>query len=101
MSINSKSSLALLLIALGSLIILNKVGFHLHLMGYLVPIAMVGLGYLGILNGKKIGWLLAIIGGFILFVKLSGLVAIAFAVLLIGYGLSLIGKRKDTNIHDL
>ncbi|WP_240344344.1 hypothetical protein [Paenibacillus sp. SYP-B3998] len=93
---NGKKGLALLLIALGFIICVNKIGFHMHLMGVLFPLAMVGLGYVGIKNGKKIGWLIAGVGALILLGNLSGLFAVAFAGALIAYGVHLLRQRTDS-----
>ena len=83
MSMDRSKGLALVLIAAGLLICLHQLGGHVHLMGLLFPAAMLGLGYVGIKNGKKIGWFIAGLGGLILTIKLSGLLAIAFAVCLV------------------
>lgn len=95
MAVNKKSGLAIVLIVLGSFIILNKLGLHMDLMGYLVPIAMIGLGYVGVQNGRtKTGWLIGLLGGFILFCKLSGILAVLFAVSMIAFGVSILKKRS-------
>ncbi|MDF2959987.1 MAG: hypothetical protein K0S39_1722 [Paenibacillus sp.] len=97
MKMNRHSGLALLLILLGALILLNKFGVHTgHVVGYLFPVAMMGLGWLGLKNGKTfIGFALLAIGGLILMVKLSGLIAIAVAIGLIIYGFSLLKKKSS------
>ncbi|MCR8633242.1 MULTISPECIES: LiaF transmembrane domain-containing protein [Paenibacillus] len=97
MKMNRHIGLALLLILLGALILLNKFGVHTgHLMGYLFPVAMIGLGWLGLKNGKSfIGFILIAIGGLTLMAKLSGLIAIALAIGLIIYGFSLLKKKSN------
>ncbi|NOU93883.1 hypothetical protein GC093_11690 [Paenibacillus sp. LMG 31456] len=97
MKMNRHIGLALLLILLGALILLNKFGVHTgHLMGYLFPVAMIGLGWLGLKNGKSfIGFILIAIGGLTLMVKLSGLIAIVLAIGLIIYGFSLLKKKSN------
>jgi hypothetical protein len=94
---NNKLFLPLILIACGALIIMNKFGIHLlgPIMGYLVPIAMVVLGYLGIKRGSKLGWILAGIGGIILVGKLAGWLVILLAIGLILYGLSMLKRRPQ------
>jgi hypothetical protein len=94
---NNKAVLPLILIAFGALIIMNKFGIHLlgPIMGYLVPVAMVGLGYLGIRRGSKLGWIIAGIGGVILLGKLSGWLVILLAIGLILYGLSMLKKSPQ------
>jgi len=98
MAVNGKSGLALLLIAMGVVIALNKLGLHLHLMGLLAPLALIGFGYLGIRNGKKIGWVLFGLGGLILAVKLSGLIGILIAIAMISYGVSIL-KQQSHSYH--
>ncbi|KRE91136.1 MULTISPECIES: LiaF transmembrane domain-containing protein [Paenibacillus] len=92
------TGLAALLIAFGALILFNKLGFHLgdfigSVMGYVIPLIMVGLGYLGIKNDKKIGWVIAGIGIIILVSKLAGWIIILLAIGLIGYGFSMLKGR--------
>ncbi|NOU99601.1 LiaF transmembrane domain-containing protein [Paenibacillus planticolens] len=96
MSMNRSKSWALILIAVGFLILMHKVGMHFHFMGMLVPVAMVGLGYVGIRNGKKIGWVIFGIGALVLITKLSGLIAIGFALWLMYYGYCLLKKQNDS-----
>ncbi|NOU71797.1 hypothetical protein GC098_10255 [Paenibacillus sp. LMG 31458] len=92
------TGLAALLIAFGALILLNKLGVHMgpfigSVMGYLIPIGMVGLGYVGIQNGSKFGWIIAGLGGIILIGKLAGWIIILLAIGLIGYGVSMLTRR--------
>lgn len=100
MSMNRSKGLALVLIAAGLLICLHQFGGHVHLMGLLFPAALLGLGYVGIRNGKKIGWFFAGIGGLILTIKLSGLIAIAFAIGLVVYGIHLLKKQNDSHHNE-
>ena len=95
MSMDRSKGLALVLITAGLLICLHQMGGHVHLMGLLFPAAMLGLGYVGIKNGKKIGWFIAGLGGLILIIKLSGFIAIAFAACLVVYGIHLLKKRNE------
>jgi lia operon protein LiaI len=97
MKLNRHSGLALLLILFGAFILLNKIGIHTgHLMGYLFPVALIGLGWLGIKNGKSFfGMIFMAIGGMILLFKLSWLIAIAFAIWLIYYGFSLLKNKSN------
>jgi hypothetical protein len=101
MSLNKTSGLALLLISIGGFVLINKFGIHFHIMGYLLPLAIAGLGYVGIRNGKKIGWFFAILGIVILTAKLSWLISIIFAVLLIGFGISMIKRQTNFGRYDL
>ncbi|MCD1259928.1 hypothetical protein B5M42_013915 [Paenibacillus athensensis] len=99
MAVNGKSGLALLLIAMGVVIGLNQLGLHLHVMGILVPLALIGFGYLGIRNGRKIGWVLFGFGGLILAIKLSGLIGILIAVAMIAYGVSILKQQRSHTYH--
>lgn len=97
MKMNKQVGLALLLITFGTLILLSKMGFHIghHLMGFLFPAAMVGLGFLGLKNGKSIiGWILIVFGGMILLGKMSGWIGILIAGGLIWYGVSMLRGKK-------
>jgi hypothetical protein len=92
------TGLAALLIAFGALILLNKLGIHMgpfigSVMGYLIPIGMVGLGYVGIQNGSKFGWIIAGLGAIILISKLAGWIIILLAIGLICYGVSMLRRR--------
>jgi hypothetical protein len=97
MRLNRQSGLALLLILFGAVILMNKFGMHTgHLMGYLFPVVMIGLGWLGVKNGKSFfGLIFIAIGSLILLVKLSWLIAIAFAIGLIIYGFSILKKKPS------
>ncbi|MDF2723772.1 MAG: hypothetical protein K0Q59_3447 [Paenibacillus sp.] len=96
MKLNGKSGLAIVLIACGLLIIISKLGFGLgHLIGYLFPIVLLGLGYYGIRNGRTFfGWLFLIIGllGFIS--KFTWIIAILFAAGCIYYGITILKKKR-------
>jgi lia operon protein LiaI len=96
MRLNRNSGLALLLIGVGLLILLNKMGLHTgHLLSYLFPVAMIGLGWVGIKNERTIiGLILIAIGSLVLIVKLSGVIAVLIAIGLIIYGISSL-KRKS------
>ncbi len=99
MRMEGKNGIALLLIALGALILFGKIGFGLgHLMGYLIPAAMVFLGYVGIRQGSKFfGWLFFALGVLCLLVKLSGLIVLIVAAGLIIYGISMLKKRSNVS----
>lgn len=93
---NGKTGFALLLIAFGILLLLNKFGLGLGwLMGYIIPLAMVGIGYIGIKNGNKFfGWLIFIIGLIALLGKFSGIIGFVVAAGLIIYGVSLLKQDR-------
>jgi lia operon protein LiaI len=104
--LNRHIGFALILILFGGLILLNKLGMmfgfhHWHpahyLMGWLIPLAMVALGWYGITRGSKIAWIITILGAIILLGKMSGLFIIVMAVALIAFGVSML-KRGATRV---
>jgi len=97
MRMNGKTGFAMLLIAFGVLLLLGKVGLGLGwLMSYIVPIVMIGLGYIGIKNGSKFfGWVIFIIGLIALVGKFAGLIGFLIAAGFIVYGVSLLKKDKQ------
>lgn len=93
---NSKG-LAILLIALGALILLGKLTPFLgSLFGLLIAVVMVGLGYYGIKRGNAFfGWVILIIGLIALISKLAWLIVPVLGIGLIIYGISTLkGKRS-------
>ncbi|KIL42201.1 hypothetical protein SD70_01190 [Gordoniibacillus kamchatkensis] len=104
MKLNRHSGLAIILILFGGLILLNKLslmfGFYHgnllhHFMGWLIPIAMVGLGWYGITRGSKIAWVITILGAIILLGKMSGLIVIVLAAALIAFGVSMLKRSAN------
>ena len=95
MELNRKSGFAIFLIGCGALMVLDKIGFGVgHLFSYLIPLAMLVFGYIGFQGGRKIfGGALMVIGGMILFGKLSGLFGLILAIALIVYGVSMLKRR--------
>lgn len=96
MNVTGKNGWALLLIFLGALIFLNFIGIGLGaLIGLLFPLALIGLGIVGIKNQKSvIGWTLIVIGLIGLLSKLSGWIGLILAVILIGAGISMLKQRR-------
>ncbi|GGA07012.1 hypothetical protein GCM10008018_61060 [Paenibacillus marchantiophytorum] len=97
MRLDRSKSIALLFITVGLLICLHQFG---HLMGWLVPVSMVVLGYVGIKNDKKIGWLIFGIGALILTFKLSGLLILGLAVWMLVYGFRMLKKQDVSSNHE-
>lgn len=94
MKLHGKSGFAIMLIALGAILLIGKLGGLGWLMSYIVPFAMVGLGYVGIRNGSKFfGWLIFIIGVIALLGKFAGLIGFLVAAAFIVYGISLLRKN--------
>lgn len=96
MDLRGKNGWAIVLIALGSLILLDKLDFGFgHLMSYVIPVIMIMLGYVGVKNGSKFfGWVILVIGIVILLGKMSGLIGLAIAIGLICFGVSMFKKDK-------
>ena len=88
-----------MLIAFGALLLLSKIGLGLGwLMSYLIPLALIGIGYVGIKNGSKfIGWVIFIIGLISLFSKFAGLIGFIIAGAFIVFGFTLL--KKDRNAY--
>ncbi len=99
MRLDGQTGFALALIAFGALLLLSKLGIGLGwLMSYLIPLAMIGLGYIGIKNGNKFfGWLIFIIGLIALMGKFAGIIGFLVAAGFIVYGVSLL--RRDKNAY--
>ncbi|WP_426451512.1 LiaF transmembrane domain-containing protein [Paenibacillus sp. S-38] len=97
MRMNRHTGLALLFIGFGAMILASKTGLHIghHVMSFLFPAALVGLGFVGMKNGRTfIGAALILIGGGVLLGKMSGVFAILIAVGLIWYGFSLLRGKS-------
>ncbi|MFM9280503.1 hypothetical protein [Paenibacillus jiagnxiensis] len=98
MRMDRNKGLAILLIVVGALILLNLIpafGFLVHeIIGYLIPIAMIVLGYYGVRSGNTvIGWVIMILGLLILIGKLSWLIGPLLAIGLIIFGIALLRGR--------
>ncbi|WP_373232526.1 hypothetical protein [Cohnella sp.] len=94
----SGNGLALLLIGFGGLIILGKIGFGLgFLFGLLIPILVILLGIMAWKNGSRlVGGIIAVVGGIMLFGKLSFLFVWVAAIALIVFGVSMLRSKKPT-----
>ncbi|WP_281889605.1 LiaF transmembrane domain-containing protein [Paenibacillus sp. YYML68] len=98
MRFTKHTGVALALIVVGTMILLNRMGLDVwhSVAGVLFPALMLGFGYLGLRNGKRIiGGGLMLIGGIILLCKMSGFIGLVLAVGLIAYGVSIIRKEKS------
>lgn len=98
MTINRNTGLALILILLGSVILLDKIGFGIGgFMSWIFPIILLVSGFYLIKNrGGIFGWVLIILGGIILFGKLAGLLGWLIAIVMILYGVNLLKSRSST-----
>ncbi|USB32591.1 hypothetical protein [Paenibacillus sp. YPG26] len=94
---NKPSGFAIVLIALGVLILLGKLTpFFGSLFGILIAIVMIALGYYGIRKGNAFfGWIVLFIGVISLISKLAWIIVPLLGIGLIVYGISsLRGKRS-------
>ena len=98
MNMNRNITFAVILILLGGLILIDKLGFGLgSLMNWIFPIVLLLIGYSLIKHRSGfIGWPLAILGGLILFGKLMGVIGWLVAIVLIIYGVYLLKNRERT-----
>ncbi|NDI37213.1 LiaF transmembrane domain-containing protein [Chengkuizengella sediminis] len=97
MIFNKKNLLALFLILFGGLLLFDKLGLNFghNIFSFLIPFVVMGIGYLGIKNGKFIGWPLLIIGAFMVLGKFAGLFGIILAIGLILFGVHLLKKERS------
>ncbi|MBQ4901776.1 hypothetical protein KB559_23415 [Paenibacillus sp. Marseille-P2973] len=96
MRTNRPNGFAIILIALGVLILLGKLTPFLgSLFGLVLAIAMIALGYYGIKRGNAFfGWIVLFLGIISLISKLAWLIVPVLGIGLIVYGISsLKGKR--------
>lgn len=97
MRLNKGNGWAIVLIALGALLLLGKLTPLLgHLMGYLIPVLMIALGYYGVKRGKvMLGWIVLIIGIISLMGKLAWLIGPIIAIGLIIFGISMLSNNRS------
>lgn len=91
------NGLAVLLIAIGVVLILMKTGLLGWLIGLLIPILIIGLGVMAWRNGNRVvGGILGAVGALVLLGKLSFLFVWVAAIALIVFGVSLIRRKPST-----
>lgn len=98
MNINKNSGFALILILFGVILLFSSFGVNIlgGLMGYLIPIAMIALGYYGIKRGSSFfGWIILVIGIIALLGKLSWLFGLVIAIGVIAVGVSMLTRRQS------
>lgn len=98
MRLEKKNGFALLVIVLGFIFLFNGLGLVTaglsKLMGYIIPVVVMLLGYVGMKNGKTfIGGTLFVIGFVVLLGKLSWLIGVLFAAALIVLGFSMLKSK--------
>lgn len=93
---NGKTAFGVLLIAAGALAVLRILGVTIGpLFGFLFPIILLGLGYVGLKNGKTvIGGIMLAIGVIMLLAKLSGIIFFLLAIGAILWGVSMFKSNK-------
>ena len=91
---NRNTAVAASLIAIGVLLLLNWLGIDVF--GWIVPLALIGLGWYGITVGKRtIGWIVLIIGLIGILGKVWAIAAIVVPIALIWIGWSLLKQRNS------
>ena len=93
---NTKTALGVILVALGVLVALKIFGITFGpIFGFLFPIILIGLGYVGLKNGKNwIGFIMIAVGVIMLLVRLSGVFFLILAIAAIAAGISMIKGRS-------
>lgn len=90
------NGLAMLLIALGVVLILAKLGVFHFLMGLLIPILIIGLGVMAWNSGRRlIGGVIGVIGALMLIGQLAPILVWAAAIGLIIYGISMLRRKPE------
>lgn len=99
--LNGKTALGVILVIIGGMIVLRFFGFTLGpIFSYIFPIILLGLGYIGLKNGKNwIGMILIAVGAITLLAKLSGVIFLILAVAAILIGVSIIKGKGRRNVY--
>lgn len=97
---NGKTAIGVVLVFLGAWMVLKMFGISLGpIFGFLFPLILIGLGYVGIKNGKNmIGGIMLAIGIIILLGKLSGVIFFLLAIGAVVLGVSLL-RRSKNNVY--
>lgn len=98
MNFKKGNGLAVVLIAIGALMLLGVFGPLLgKLLGLVFPIILIALGYYGVRRGKVlIGWIILVIGVLSLIAKLSWILGPLLGIAIIVFGVSLFKKKRST-----
>lgn len=93
------NGLAIVLIAIGALLILVKTGILGWMFSLLIPLLVIGLGVMAWRNGSRfLGGILGVIGAIMLLGRLSHLFVWIAAIALIVYGVSMIRSRSGVRM---
>ncbi|WP_334076158.1 MULTISPECIES: LiaF transmembrane domain-containing protein [Paenibacillus] len=97
MKTNRPNGFAIILIALGVLILLGKLTPFLgSLFGLVISVVMIALGYYGIRRGNAFfGWIVLFFGVISLISKLAWLIVPVLGIGLIVYGISSLRSRRS------
>lgn len=99
MRYSKEKNLAIILIAIGALMLIGKfipfLGFITGtIMSYLIPVIMIAIGYYGIKRGNALfGYIILIIGVLYLLSKLAWIIGPLLAIGLIVFGISMLRGR--------
>lgn len=94
---SGSKGIAIILIALGALILLGKLTpFIGSLFGLAVAVIMIALGYYGIRRGNAFfGWIVLGLGVLFLISKLAWIIVPVLGIGLILYGVSVLSRRRS------
>jgi len=92
---NGKSALGAFLVVVGGLMVLKFIGINLGwIIGLLMPFILIGLGVVGVKNNSKtIGYILIVVGAFMLLPKIAGFLTLLVAIGVILWGVSMFKQR--------
>lgn len=98
MNLKRGNGLAVVLIAIGALMLLGVFGPLVgRLLGLVFPIILIALGYYGVRRGKVlIGWIILMIGVLSLIAKLSWIIGPLLGIALLLFGISLLKKKRNS-----
>ncbi|MFD0714450.1 hypothetical protein [Paenibacillus sp. GCM10027626] len=93
---NGKSALGALLVVVGGLMVLKFLGISLGwIISLLMPFILIGLGVVGVRNNSKtVGYILIVVGAFMLLPKIAGFVTLIVAIAVILWGISMFSRQK-------
>jgi len=92
---NGKSALGAFLVVVGGLMVMKFIGINLGwIIGLLMPFILIGLGVVGVKNNSKtIGYVLIVVGAFMLLPKIAGFLTLLVAIGVILWGISMFRRQ--------